>query len=221
MAEYILYSYFRSSTSYRVRIGMNLKNLPYELRGVHLLKNGGEQHHPDYKRLNPQGEVPTLVHQGRAIGQSFAILEYLDDLHLQPLLFPQDPYERARVRQFCENINSFLHPLANLKVLQKLEKDHGFSQDQKTAWIHHWYSKGLEVLETIVQKNKGQFCFGDSITAADVFLIPCLFTARRFGMDLSVYPKCVAIEKICLEIEAFKKAHPYRQPDTPEEERIS
>lgn len=221
MSDFVLHNYFRSSTSYRVRIAMNLKNISYEYKSVHLLKNGGEQHLPEYRKLNPQGEVPTLIHKGQVIGQSFAIIEYLDDIQTQPLLLPKDAYQKALVRQFCENINSFLHPLSNLKVLQKLEKENGFDQNQKNAWVQHWYQKGFEVLEQTLARHKGKYCFGNDITAADVFLIPCIFTAQRFGLDMTPYPLCMEVNKTCLEIPAFKSAHPYRQPDTPEIERIS
>lgn len=213
MDTLILYNYFRSSTSYRARIALNFKNLPYEYRAVHLLK--AEQHSAEYLRLNPQGEVPSLVHQGRSIAQSIAILEYLEDVFPNPPLYPKDPYLKARVRQFCENINSYLHPLSNLKVMQYLEKKHGYDQAAKEEWIRHWYKPGFEVLEGMLQTSAGKYSFGDQVTAADACLIPAVFTARRFHVDLSAFPTVVRIDKECQSHPAFEKAHPSRQPDTP------
>jgi maleylacetoacetate isomerase len=221
MSNFILHNYFRSSTSYRVRIAMNLKGLRYDYKPVHLIKNGGEQHSTEYRRLNPQGEVPTLVHNGKNISQSLAILEYLDDLSLEPLLFPSDPYLKSKVRQFCENINSFMHPLSNLKLLQKLERDHQYSPDQKNAWVQYWYTQGFTVLESMIKEFSGKYCFGDSVTAADVLLVPCIFTAVRFKVNLENYLLSRGINDECLKLQAFIDAHPYRQPDTPETERIS
>lgn len=213
MASLILYNYFRSSTSYRARIALNLKNLPYEYRAVHLLKN--EQHSDEYRRLNPQGEVPSLVHEGRSIGQSLAILEYLEDVFPEPPLYPKDAYTKARVRQFCENINSYLHPLGNLKVMQYLEKKHGYDQAAKEAWIQHWSRPGYEVLEKMLEDSAGKYCFGDQITAADACLIPAVFSARRFNVDLAAYPIVNRVDRECQSHPAFQKAHPLNQPDTP------
>ena len=216
MSKFILYNYFRSSTSYRARIALNLKGIAYEYKAVHLLNGGGEQHSAEYRRLNPQGEVPTLVHNGKAIAQSFAIIEYLEDVHKLPALFPEDPYLKAKVRQFCENINSFIHPLSNLKVLQKLEKDLKYTTEQKNEWVQHWYRQGFSALEEMLMEFSGTYCFGDQVTAADIMLIPCIFTAKRFQVNLDAYPLCLKINDNCLKLDAFKKAHPSRQPDTPE-----
>lgn len=219
MAELILYNYFRSSTSYRVRIALHLKNLAFEYRPIHLLQSGGEQYQESYKKLNPQSEVPTLVHKSKPISQSMAIIEYLDEIHPTPPLFPDDPYLRGRVRQFCENINSYLHPLSNLKVLKKLEGDHGYSQSQKEAWVQYWSRSGLQALEELVSESQN-FCFGSQVTAADLFLVPALFSARRFKVDLDTFPKLISIESSLNQISAFKLAHPLRQIDTPENERL-
>ena len=221
MAPFTLFNYFRSSTSYRVRIALHLKGIEFDYKAVHLLKGGGEQHSVEYRKLNPQGEVPTLIHNGKAIGQSLAIMEYLDEIHPSARLYPQDPYQKAKIRQFCENINSFLHPLSNLKVMQKLEKDAQYTTEQKNAWIQHWYAIGFQALEEMLKEFSGRYCFGDQVTAADLLLVPCIFTANRFQVNLDTFPLCRKINEECLKLEAFKKAHPYAQPDTPEAERMA
>lgn len=215
MSKFILYNYFRSSTSYRARIALNLKNITYEYKSVHLLNKGGEQHLAEYKKLNPQSEVPTLVHNGKPISQSLSIIQYLDDIQPKPSLFPEDPYLKAKILQFCENINSFLHPLSNLKVLQKLEKDHQYTPEQKNAWVQHWFQLGFTALEEMLKEFSGRYCFGETVTAADILLIPCIFTAERFQVDLLSFPLCRKINSECEKLDAFRKAHPSRQPDTP------
>jgi maleylacetoacetate isomerase len=218
MSDLILYNYFRSSTSYRVRIALNLKNLSYKYIPVHLVNGSGEQFSADYIKLNPQAEVPTLIHSGKSIGQSVAIIEYLDELFPQPLLYPKDPYTKARIRQFCEIINSFLHPLSNLKVLKKLEQDNGYDQKKKEQWIQHWSQIGFNSLEKLIDENS-KFCFGNEITAGDVFLAPALFSANRFQVNLVGFKKILEIEQRLNQHPAFMDAHPLRQPDTPEFEK--
>jgi len=221
MSALILYNYFRSSTSYRARIALHYKNLKFDYRPVHLLNDGGEQHKSEYISLNSMSEVPTLVHGKLTLSQSVAIIEYLDEVFPAPPLFPDDPARKALVRQFCENINSFLHPLSNLKVLQHLESRHGYTQDDKAQWVSLWAAKGLTALEDILKKNSGTYCFGDEITTADLFLVPQVFSAQRFKVDLNPYPLLMKINETCLKHEAFIKAHPLRQVDTPATERIS
>lgn len=218
MADFILYNYFRSSTSYRTRIALNYKKIPFEYKVVHLLK--GEQHRPEYRTLNPLGGVPTLVHQGKVIPDSFAIIEYLDEVVPAPPLLPPDAYSRARVRQVCEIINSSLHPMGNLKTLQYLEKIHGYTQEQKEAWVQHWSQQGLDALEKNLQSLAGTYCFGESVTMADVFVVPQVFTCQRFKVDMTSYPLIMKIHENCQKLEAFQKAHPFRQIDTPEENRL-
>lgn len=215
MAELALYNYFRSSTSYRVRIALHCKNLLFDYKPVHLLNEGGEQNKAAYAQLNPLKEVPTLVHKGKSLGQSMAIIEYLDEVFPKPLLFPQDPLLKAQVRQFCENINSFMHPLGNLKVLQYLESKHAYSTTDKEAWVQHWLKKGFEALESAAEKTHGKYCFGDEITAADLFLVPQIFTAERFKVDLNPYVTLSKINQQALELDFFQKAHPSKQIDTP------
>lgn len=220
MSQVTLYNYYRSSTSYRVRIALNLKNIEFKYIPVHLINDGGEQHSSHYKTLNPMAEVPTLEHEGFVVSQSVAIIEYLEEQFLNPSLFPKDAQKRAKIRQFCENINSFLHPLSNLKVLKYLEDTHHYDQKQKEQWISHWYQIGLTALESWLVKNKGRYSFGDQITVADCFLVPLVFTCERFQVDLSAHKSIIAINQECLKLDAFKSAHPLRQVDTPAEMRI-
>lgn len=220
MSDLILYNYFRSSTSYRTRIALELKELKYEYRPISLLN--GEQHSDLYRKLNPIGGVPCLIHNGQNIAQSFAIIEYLEEAFptTKPLL-PQDPLLRAKIRQFCETINADIHPLQNLKVTKYLETNLNANSDQKAAWLQKWIGEGLAALEKILDSYSGKFCFGDSITVADAFLIPQLFSAERFGVNPAQFKKLKGINDNCLELEAFKRAHPFRQIDTPEEFKIS
>jgi len=219
MDSLVLYNYYRSSTSYRVRIALHLKNLPFEYKAVHLLNNGGEQFSESYLKINPQAEVPTLIHNQKMIGQSMAIIEYLDEVFPQSPLFPNDSYKKAQVRQFCENINSFIHPVCNLKVLKKLELDCGYTQVQKEAWIQHWSGIGFNTLETIAKQTSGKYCFADQITAADLFLVPMMFSAKRFHVNLDKFVTLNEIASRLQSLEAFQKAHPSVQPDTPIESR--
>ncbi|MBC7370721.1 MAG: maleylacetoacetate isomerase [Bdellovibrionaceae bacterium] len=218
MTEFILHNYFRSSTSYRARIALNIKKIAYDYKAVHLLK--GEQLTPEYLKLNPSGGVPTLIHNGKAIPDSSAIIEYLEEIVPTPALLTKNTYLRARIRQACEIINSSTHPLGNLRVQNYLEKNHGFKPEDKEIWIGHWYDKGLEAMEKTVAEFAGKYCFGDTITMADLFLVPQLLTAERFKMDLTKYPTLLQVYNNCNKLEAFQRAHPFRQPDTPAELRI-
>jgi maleylacetoacetate isomerase len=217
MREFVLYSYFRSSASYRVRIAMNLKKLSYDYKAVHLIKNGGEQHDPEYRKLNPIAQVPTLVHNGRPIAQSMAIIEYLDLLFPQPALFPQDPFQRSQVIQACEIVNSGVQPLHNSSVLQKLGTDFKADDAAKNAWTAFFIRKGLDALEVFLKPLAGEFCFGNSVSAADCFMMPNFANAERFQVALSDYPTLLRINTTCSQLDAFKKASPKHQPDTPPE----
>lgn len=213
MADFVLHNYFRSSTSHRVRIALAIKAIPYEYRPVNLLS--GDQFNASYNAINPSAEVPTLVHCGREIGQSMAIIEYLDAIEPKKRLFPSDPYKGALVRQFCETINSGIHSYQNRKTLVYLEKECGLSEEKRQAWLSEWVGRGLQSLEAQLKKHAGKFCFGDEITAADVFLVPQMVSAQRFNIALAQYPTAVAIEARCQELPEFQIAHPFRQPDTP------
>jgi maleylacetoacetate isomerase len=218
MADFILHNYFRSSTSFRARIALNLKKVTYEYKPVHLLN--GEQLTPEYKKMNALGSVPTLIHNGKVIPDSYAIIEYLEEIFPAPALLPKDPYLRARVRQASEIINSGAHPLGNLRVQNYLVNHHGFTAEAKAEWTTHWYDQGLIAMEYTVKEFVGKYCFGDQVTMADLFLVPQMVTAQRFEMDLSKYPNLKKAFENCMKLDAFKAAHPFRQPDTPEELRI-
>lgn len=220
MDSLILYNYYRSSTSYRVRIALHLKKLNFEYRPIHLLNNGGEQFSENYLQINPQAEVPTLLHNQNTIGQSMAIIEYLDEVFKDVPLFPKDSYKKAQVRQFCENINSFIHPVCNLKVLKKLELDCGYDQSKKEAWIQHWVGIGFQTLEKILKQTSGKYCFQDQLTAADLFLSPMIFSAKRFKVDLTPYPTLNKINLTLDNLSAFQLSHPSCQPDTPPAEKF-
>lgn len=213
MPDFILYNYFRSSASHRVRIALNLKKLKYEYRAVHLLKDGGEQYKPEYKKLNPMSQVPCLIHKNKPISQSMAIIDYLDHVAVEPRLFSSDPYERALTIQICELVNSGIQPLHNNAVTGALEKTYGVSSDNKKKWIQYWIHRGLAGLEETLAKTAGEFCVGDSVSAADCFLIPQLFSAKRFEVELAPFQTIRRIEEHTKTIEAFVLAEPSRQPD--------
>lgn len=210
-----LYSYFRSSASYRVRIALNLKGLPYEYAPVHLTRGGGEQLAPAFRKLNPQGLVPVLQDGTRVLTQSLAIMEYLDEAHPQPPLLPKDPAARARVRALALAVACDIHPLNNLKVLNYLSGPVAASDETKRTWYHHWIAEGLGALEARLagDRETGKFCHGDAPGLADCCLVPQLFNARRFKCDLSGYPTLLAIDRNCQALEAFQRAAPDKQPD--------
>lgn len=216
-SDVVLYNYFRSSPSYRVRIALHFKEIPFIYKPVHLLEDGGQHRKIEYTQLNPQKEVPTLVHKGQALSQSLPIMEYLDEVFSGPRIIPQEPYLKAKVRQFCENINSFMHPLCNLKVLQYLEKKHNYFIEDKEAWIQNWSYQGFETLEKMLKNSAGHYCFGDQVTMADFCLIPQIFSAQRFKVETFRYPILTRINEQALKLEAFQKAHPLKQIDTPKE----
>ncbi|HSR65184.1 MAG TPA: maleylacetoacetate isomerase [Xanthomonadaceae bacterium] len=212
-----LYSYWRSSAAYRVRIGLNLKGLPYELMPVHLLRDGGEQHSEAYRQANPQQLVPVLQHGQRMLRQSLAILEYLDEMWPEPPLLPATARDRQRVRALAQLVACDIHPLNNLRVLQYFERDWGVPQAERDVWVKHWIAEGFAAFEALLEDHPstGVFCEGDVPGIADCCLVPQLYNARRFGMDLSHYPTMLRIEKACLGLAAFDAARPERQPDAP------
>lgn len=221
MSDLKLHNYFRSSTSYRVRIALEIKKLTYDYIPVHLLNQGGEQNLPAYRTINPMGGVPTLQHKDFTLAQSDAIIEYLDEAFPQTdKLFPIDIQQKAKVREFCQIINADIHSYGNLKTLQYLEKNFSATDEVKNKWIHDWFTQGLKACEAHLQHSSKQYCFGDTISAADCFLIPLVFTSNRFKVDLSNYPNINRVNENCLRLAEFQKAHPFRQPDTPAEFRI-
>ncbi len=211
-----LYTYFRSSAAYRVRIALALKGVAHEAVPVHLARNGGEQHSAAYRAKNPQGLVPALeLDDGTALTQSLAIIEYLDETQPGPALLPADAEGRARVRAIAQGIACDIHPINNLRVLQYLGKELGATQDQKDAWYRHWIATGLQGLETMLASHpaKGRFCHGDTPTLADCCLVPQLFNARRFNCPMDDYPTLLRIDAACAELPAFQQAAPAVQPD--------
>lgn len=208
-----LYSYFRSSAAYRVRIALNLKGVDYDLEAVHLLKNGGEQHSAAYRQLNASELVPTLQDQQLVLGQSLSILEYLEERYPAPALLPTDLALRAKIRSFAQSIACDLHPLNNLRVLQYLEHELGVNPEQKDQWYQHWTRKGLAVLEAQLADSNGQFCFAEQASFADCCLIPQVYNARRFHVDLTAFPKIQSVYQHCMTLPAFYQAAPEQQID--------
>ena len=208
-----LYTYFRSSAAYRVRIALALKGLAYDSAPVHLVRDGGQQHRPDYLAVNPQGLVPALVDGGRVITQSLAILEYLEEKHPKPALLPRDPAQRAQVRAACLAIACDIHPLNNLRVLNYLRQTLGQDETAVSTWYAHWIAAGFEGLEKSLQASAGAYCFGDTVTLADVCLVPQMANARRFKVDVTPCPLLSAICDRLGALPAFQQAVPENQPD--------
>lgn len=213
MSSVVLYSYFRSSSTFRVRIALNLKEVSYDLVPIHLLKDGGQQNQESYRKINPMGEVPCLVHNGIAIGQSMAIIEYLEATFGGSNLFPALAVEAAQVRQVCEIINSGIQPIQNLKVLQKLQKDFKATEEAKSNWAKFWITDGFKALEKILKSTAGSYSFKNKISAADCFLIPQVFNANRYGVDMAQFPTIQRVYDLCMKLDAFVKAAPENQPD--------
>lgn len=213
-----LYSYWRSSAAYRVRIALNLKGLPYEIVPVHLVNDGGEQFSAEYTELNPQSLVPTLVDGHRILRQSMAIIEYLEETWPDPSLMPDTARDRVRVRTLSQIIACEIHPLNNLRVLRFLENTWNVPQAERETWVRHWMQEGFKALEATLKDSPatGTYCEGDFPTMADCMLVPQVYNALRFGMDLAPYPTVAKINEECLAMEAFDKARPENQPDAPE-----
>ena len=209
-----LYSYFRSSAAFRVRIALNLKGITADMRFVHLLKDGGQQHDDTYRQLNPQQIVPTLIAGGQALGQSLAIIEYLEETVPEPPLLPAEPLARARVRRMAFLVACDIHPLNNLRVLRRL-KQMGIDDDARLDWQRHWMAEGFVALEAMLAANpeRGAFCHGDRPTLADLCLIPQMANARRVSLDLSPYSTLLRIEEAAYRLTAFTAARPENQPD--------
>lgn len=210
-----LYGYWRSTAAYRVRIALNLKQVSYSQESVHLVKDGGEQHKPEYQSLNPQSLVPTLVDDSLIIGQSQAILEYLEEKYPSPPLLPNDLKSRAIVRQLCNVIACDIHPLNNLRVLQYLQNQLEIADEKKTEWYHHWIEKGFTAFEGLLQKHQlsGNYSVGTELSMADACLIPQIYNANRFGFDMSKFDRLSEINENCLKLERFQNAIPENQPD--------
>ncbi len=208
-----LYTYWRSSSAWRVRIALALKGVAYESVPIHLLRSGGEQHGQDFLQRNPLAQVPVLELEqgGRVVElmQSVAIVEYLEESFPEPPLLPSDSWQRALVRELVEIINSGTQPLQNLRVLQRVAELGGDRQ----AWAREWTARGLSALETRARGSSGEYLVGDRVTLADVYLVPQLYNARRFGLPMGDYPTLVRVDETCSKLEAFRAAHPQSQPD--------
>lgn len=210
-----LYTYWRSSAAYRVRIALNLKGLAYESVPKHLLRDGGEQRRADYLALNPQGLVPGLEHDGAFVAQSLAICEYLEEIAPEPRLLPGNALDRANVRAMALAVACDIHPLNNLRVLQYLKREFGQDDEAVNRWIRHWIGRGFEALEAWIARHSrdGRHCYGDGATLADVFLVPQVFNARRFAVDMAAYPRLAAVSAYLEGLPAFAAARPEAQPD--------
>lgn len=208
-----LYSYWRSSAAYRVRIALNLKGLDYQYQAVHLVKDGGEQHSEDYKMLNPHELVPTLVDGDLVLNQSLAIIQYLDDKYPAQPLLPVEAQQKAIAYALALDIACEVHPLNNLRVQQYLSGELALDGEQKQAWLDHWMSTGFAGVETRLKNTHGLYCVGDQVSLADICLIPQVYNAKRFGIELKSFPTIQAIYSNCMALPAFIQASPEKQID--------
>lgn len=212
MSSLTLYSYWRSSCAYRVRIALHLKELAFDYKPIHLVKSGGEQFKEDFKAMNPFSQVPCLTHNEKSLSQSLPILLYLEELKAKPTLLPKEPFQKAEILSFCEMINSGIQPLQNLSVLNYVEQK---NQSDKTLWAKHWIAKGLTACEVFLKTRAKSFCFGEELSLADLFLIPQIYNANRFNIEMEQFPLLKKINELCLTIPAFQKALPENQMDAP------
>lgn len=210
-----IYTYFRSSAAYRARIVLNLKGLKADYRYVHLLKEGGQQHKPEFQAVNPQCFIPALKDAGHTLIQSLAIAEYVEETHPEPPLLPKDPFGRARVRMLALVVACDIHPLNNQRVMQYLVQEFGADVEVKKRWMQRWMTEGFQALEKLLagSPDTGTFCHGDTPTIADAFLVPQMFNAKRFETDLTPYPTLRRIDAHCLTLKAFSDAAPDKQAD--------
>lgn len=207
-----LYTYFRSSAAYRVRIALNLKGLRYDMVPVHLTRDGGQQRKPEFRALNPQMRVPALeLSGGTVLTQSLAIIDYLDEIEPEPPFLPADALDRAKVRALAQIVACDIHPLNNLVALQYLKSTLKHAQPEVDAWYHHWVIEGFNAIERMIAP--GPYAYGGHVTLADICLVPQVFNARRLKVPLDAFPKIVAVEQACLKLPAFDKARPENQPD--------
>lgn len=214
-----LYNYWRSTAAYRVRIALNLLGLKYQIRPVHLVQDGGQQHASDYAGLNPQELVPTLVDGRRVYTQSLAIMEYLDERYAEGVrLLPDDPRDRARSRSLAQVVACDIHPIGNLRILQYLESELNADPDQRKQWSRHWIESGFQALESLLADHPetGIFCQGDEVSMADACLVPQVYNANRWAVDMNAFPTISRINASCLTLEPFQHASPEQQPDAPE-----
>ncbi|XP_072313605.1 maleylacetoacetate isomerase isoform X2 [Eucyclogobius newberryi] len=208
----VLHGYFRSSCSWRVRIAFALKDIDYDQVPVNLVKDGGQQHSPQYKELNPMQQVPAVEIDGVTISQSLAVIQYIDETRPGTPLLPADPKKRAQVRMISDLIASGIQPLQNLSVIQKIGAE-------KVQWAQHFINRGFQALEPILKETAGKYCVGDDISMADICLVPQVYNAERFKVDIDSYPTIKRLNTALVEIDAFRTSHPSCQPDTPNDLR--
>ncbi|MCB0420317.1 MAG: maleylacetoacetate isomerase [Bdellovibrionales bacterium] len=208
-----LYSYFRSSASYRVRIALELKNIEYEYKPIHLVKSGGEQNLAEFKVLNPMGQVPCLVDDQMILSQSMAILMYLDEKYPNPKILFGDLELRSKMIQVSEMINSGIHPIQNLSVLNEIQQRFGLDSQGKSEWARYWIHRGFQAIEKVISETAGEYAFGDELCIADLMIVPQIYNAHRFEVDMAAFPILGKIEKNCLKLDCFKKAEPSAQSD--------
>lgn len=214
-----LHGYYRSSCSYRVRIVMAQKSIPYTYVPVHLVKDGGEQFKDAYVQHNPMSEVPSLEIVDASnetivsIGQSMAIVEFLEEQFPEPAMLPKDPIQRARVRQLAETINTSIQPIQNLRVMRRIMEQFEVERDVAVAWNHYWIDRGFQGLEQLLVQTAGIYAFGDHVTLADAFLVPQHYNAVRFKVDMSKYPTIARVCEAAHQLPAFQQAAPDAQPD--------
>lgn len=212
LAKPVLHGYFRSSCSWRVRIAFALKGIEYEQVPVNLIKDGGQQYSSQYKTLNPMQQVPAVEIDGITLSQSLAVIQYIDETRPGQRLLPEDPQKRAQVRMISDLIASGIQPLQNLYVIQKIGAE-------KVQWAQHFINRGFQALEPILKETAGKYCVGDELSMADICLVPQVYNAERFKVDIEQYPTIKRLNVALLQIEAFKTSHPSRQPDTPDDLR--
>jgi len=210
-----LYSYWRSTAAYRVRIALNLKGLDYRIKPVHLVRDGGEQHSPGYMAVNPQQLVPTLEVDGETISQSLAIMEWLEERHAEPALLPEDPIARARARQIALIVACEMHPLNNLRVLQYLQGPLGIDDAAKRNWYQHWVTEGFASVEGLLRQRAvpADYCVSAEPTIADICVVAQVFNAERFACNMAPFLLIRGISERCLALPAFDRARPENQPD--------
>ncbi len=212
---YTLHGYWRSSATYRVRCALELKGIPYAVATVSLIADGGQQNTESYRALNPLAEVPTLMVDDVPIAQSVAILELLEELHPEVPLLPSTPLDRARVRQLVEAVNSGIHPLQNMKVQKHMTAHYGHDTAANEAWCRHWIARGFVGLDELVGRWCGRHAFGDAPTLADCLIVPQIYNARRYHVDMAAFPRLQAVWDAALALPAFQRAAPEAQLDAP------
>jgi maleylacetoacetate isomerase len=209
-----LYGYWRSTAAYRVRIALNYKQVAYNQKSIHLVKDGGQQNHPDYQKINPQKLVPTLIDGDFSISQSIAILEYIEEKYAELPLMPTDVKQKALVRQLCQLIACDIHPLNNLRVLQYLKKDLAVSDEDKARWYHHWIREGFKAYDSLISdKEVNLYSVGEELSMADLCLIPQIYNANRFNFPMDEFPRLQQINQNCMKLRAFRDAAPENQAD--------